>query len=95
VDLDNRGLDQLNRTDHQNEHRRDHDDRRHDWRDRDGRGWGAGRGNDIVRPSCPPGTSFNGQHCIILDKRKIRPGGKGTINPCPNNMHLSGDRCVY
>lgn len=53
-----------------------------------------GSNSNIIRPSCPPGSTFNGQHCVINDKSKIRPGGKGTINPCPNGMHLAGDRCL-
>ncbi|MFN8392798.1 MAG: hypothetical protein U0136_21070 [Bdellovibrionota bacterium] len=48
-----------------------------------------------VRPSCPPGTTFNGQHCVVNDRSQIRRGGKGTINPCPNPMHYEGGRCVY
>ncbi|MFN8392471.1 MAG: hypothetical protein U0136_19415 [Bdellovibrionota bacterium] len=47
-----------------------------------------------VRPSCPSGTTFDGRHCIINDKSKIKPGHKGTVNACPNGMYLSGDHCV-
>lgn len=48
----------------------------------------------IVRPSCPPGTTFDGRHCLINDKSQIRKGGKGTVNACPKDMWLSGDKCV-
>ena len=48
---------------------------------------------DEVRPSCPSGTTFNGKHCIQRESDR-RPGGKGTINPCPKGMRLSNERCV-
>ena len=47
----------------------------------------------VIRPSCPPNTTFDGKHCII-PKNQRRPGGQGTINACPKGMWLSGDRCV-
>ena len=47
----------------------------------------------VIRPNCPPDTTFDGRHCIIPENRR-RPGGKGTVNACPNDMWLSGDRCV-
>lgn len=47
----------------------------------------------VIRPNCPSGTTFDGRHCI-LPENKRRPGGKGTINACPNGMWLSGDHCV-
>lgn len=47
-----------------------------------------------IRPSCPSGTTFNGRHCMIDDKSKIRKGGKGTVNACPKGMRLSGDQCI-
>ncbi|MBP9837255.1 MAG: hypothetical protein KBC84_00930 [Proteobacteria bacterium] len=48
---------------------------------------------NIIRPSCPSGTSFDGKHCIIPEGQR-RPGGKGTVNACPKGMWLSGDKCV-
>jgi hypothetical protein len=47
----------------------------------------------VIRPNCPPDTTFDGRVCIVPQNRR-RPGGKGTINPCPQGMWLSGDRCV-
>ena len=47
-----------------------------------------------IRPSCPSGTTFDGHHCLIDDKSKIRKGGKGTVNACPKGMRLSGDQCI-
>lgn len=48
---------------------------------------------EVIRPSCPSGTSFDGKHCIVPEGQR-RKGGKGTINACPSGMYLSGDRCV-
>lgn len=48
----------------------------------------------VVRPSCPPDTTFDGHSCRITDPHKIKPGHKGTVNACPKGMWLSGDQCV-
>lgn len=49
--------------------------------------------DSIVKPSCPPGTDYNGRSCIVPKNRR-RPGDRGDINPCPKGMWVSGDRCV-
>ena len=49
---------------------------------------------NVVRPSCPAGTNFDGKSCIITDGSKRRPGGDGRINPCPKGMWVSGGVCV-
>lgn len=48
----------------------------------------------VIRPSCPAGTNFTGNSCVITDPKLRRPGGDGRINPCPSGMWVSGDRCV-
>ncbi len=53
----------------------------------------APRPEAVIRPSCPPDTTFDGKHCIVPENRR-RSGGKGTVNACPPGMWLSGDRCV-
>ena len=50
--------------------------------------------NPEIRPSCPSGTSYDGKHCVITDKRLKQKGGDGNINPCPKGMWVSGNRCV-
>jgi len=50
--------------------------------------------SNVILPSCPSGTQFNGRHCQIVDQRLRKPGGDGNINPCPKGMWVSGDRCV-
>lgn len=50
--------------------------------------------SNIVRPSCPSGTQFNGRHCRIVNQGLRKPGGDGNINPCPKGMWVSGDICV-
>lgn len=49
---------------------------------------------NVIRPSCPSGTQYDGRHCKIIDQKLRRPGGDGNINPCPKGMWVSGDRCV-
>jgi len=46
-----------------------------------------------IKPNCPKNTTFNGKHCI-LPKDQVKPGKKGTINPCPKGMYVSGGKCV-
>lgn len=48
---------------------------------------------EVIRPNCPAGTTFDGRHCIIPENQR-RSGGKGTVNACPKGMWLSGDRCI-
>jgi hypothetical protein len=50
--------------------------------------------DSTIKPSCPSGTTFNGQHCIINDPSLKRKGGDGKINPCPKGMWVSGGRCI-
>ena len=45
-------------------------------------------------PSCPAGTRFDGQHCVILDNSLRKKGGDGNINPCPKGYWMSNGSCV-
>jgi hypothetical protein len=47
----------------------------------------------VIRPSCPPDTTFDGKHCIIPEDKR-RKGGKGTVSACPNGMWVSNGECV-